>query len=131
MTVSVRVVTNARKNEVFGRENGFKVYLLSLRKIMDTLAEAILERDKETRSVACPMRHVSDERRSRSPKAASPFGEGASLACCFVAPPRSSAETTSSSSRLASGSNLRLPIYPLFCEGSVMPRLLKVRRIRH
>jgi len=42
---------------------------------MSDLLEAILERDKESRSVACPLWYVSDEQRSRSPKAPQPFGE--------------------------------------------------------
>jgi len=36
---------------------------------MSDLLEAILERDKESRSVACPLWYVSDEQRSRSPNA--------------------------------------------------------------
>ena len=76
---------------------------------MDTLAELILERDKERgcrRSLALRQGRVTQSQ----PKISQPIdiideGEARLSAVCGVAPPRRSAVTTPSSSRLAYGLN--------------------------
>ena len=76
---------------------------------MDTLAELILERDKERgrrRSLALRQGRVTQSQ----PKISQPInieliGEARLSAVCGVAPPRRSAATTPSSSRLAYGLN--------------------------
>ena len=74
---------------------------------MGTLAETILKRDKERgrrRSLVLRQGRATQSQ----PKSGQPLRGGLSLACCGVAPPRRSALTTPSSSRLASGSNIGL-----------------------
>ena len=75
---------------------------------MDTLAELILERDKERgrrRSLALRQGRVTQSQ----PKISQPItideGEARLLAVCGVAPPRRIALDTPSSSRLAYGQN--------------------------
>jgi len=82
--------------------------LLRHHQIMDTLAQAVLERDKERgrrRSLALRQGGVTQSQ----PKTAEPInideGEARLLAVCGVASPRRTTSGTSSSSRLAYGQN--------------------------
>ena len=72
---------------------------------MGTLAETILERDKERgrrRSLVLRQGRTTQSQ----PKSGQPLRGGLSLAYCYVAPSHRSALTTVSSSRLALGSNI-------------------------
>ena len=75
---------------------------------MGTLAELILERDKERgrrRSLALRQGGVTQSQPKISQPIAIDKGEARLLAVCGVAPPRRSPATTPSSSRLAYGQN--------------------------
>lgn len=91
---------------------------------MNTLAELILERDKERgrrRSQSATPR-TSDAVAAQNQPAQSIIDEGEArlLPVCGVAPPRRTTMGTPSSSRLAYGTKLGLPMYPLFVDGSVL-----------
>lgn len=75
---------------------------------MDTLAELILERDKERgrrRSLALRQGRVTQSQSKISQPITIDEGEARLSAVCGVAPPRRSTTTTLSSSRLAFGLN--------------------------
>ena len=86
------------------KERNFKLYLIDLCITNGRFGETILERDKEwgrRRSQGTtPRTNDAVAAQKRPPRRGSRL-----LPVCFVAPPRSSAVTTASSSRLAYGQN--------------------------